>query len=83
MEAAGLVEKVETPKPLRYACFVLISAVLNSIICTDSTLRTSAGFHHQSLLSMTLPSPTLAGKRTIFTNISLSALSAYSRLSFE
>jgi len=76
MEAAGLIEKVETPRPLRYAFFFNICAAGLDIFCTDSILRILADFHRLSLLSMRLPFPTQAEKRTICTGVSHLVLSA-------
>lgn len=82
MEAAGLIEKVEAPRPLRYA-FFQISARLDIFVFTDSTLRILADFHRRLLLSMMLPFLTQVEKRTFCTSIFLSVSSAQSRISFE
>lgn len=76
MEAAGLIEKVETPRPLRYAFFFQISARLDIFVFTDSTLRILADFHRRLLLLMMLPFPTQAEKRTFCTSIFHLVLSA-------
>jgi hypothetical protein len=71
MEAAGLIEKIEQPRPLRYdASPVILTLMLRLLIAFIS--KTSASYHRPLLHSTMSLSPIQARKKNIYTNISLS-----------
>jgi ATP-binding cassette subfamily F protein 2 len=70
MEAAGLIEKIETGKALRFVTPTFISSY-RSNQCTDSTLKMSESYPRLSLPLIRSHSLTQAKKRNIFMTNSL------------
>ena len=73
MEAAGLIEKIETGKALRFVTLIPLS---NS--CIDSTLKISESYLHPSSPSIRLLSLIQAKKTSTFMIISLLVSSTFS-----